>query len=365
MGGPAKRKSKDGLFLRGVIWWCRIGGQRVSTKCRDREAARVARARLEREHADPNYAAQKKATLGMMIADTLTAVRASGRSAATLEVYTAKLGHYARIWGTGLLLNELAGEPGYQRVGNYLKQRTIEGAGPHTQHKELKALRFGLRRMQARGMYAGDVATVTRAREFSPQYKPRDRHLKWEEIPKLLAAFQNDPTLASTAQAPDRARHVAWLIATAGRWAESLKAQLDDHDLVDWTVKIRGTKTAAAARTIPIAAAFTPLLVFALQGAKRGKPLFRPWENVGRSLLRACVRAGVTRVSPNDLRRTNATLLSEQGLSNDTLYKLLGHTSPRMVSAVYRVDSLDAMKGAVGKLKGRAPVRLLPPKGKR
>lgn len=317
---------------------------------------------MERERADPNHHAQRKASLGMMIADTLDAVRASGRSAATLEVYTAKLGHYARLWGPSLPLLELVGEPGYQRVGNYLKQRTIEGAGPHTQHKELKALRFGLRRMQARGMYAGDVATVTRVREFSPQYKPRERHLTWEEIPLLLKAFQDDPTLASTAQAPDRAKHVAWLIATAGRWSESLKAQLEDHDLVNWTVRIRGTKTAAAARTIPIASAFAPLIVFALHGAKLGRPLFRAWDNVGRSLLRACNRAGVTRVSPNDLRRTNATLLSEQGLSNDTLYKLLGHTSPRMVSQVYRVDSLDAMKGAVGKLKGKPPVGLLPAK---
>src|SRR4029077_6790764 len=125
----------------------------------------------------------------------------------------------------------------------------------------------------------------TRTRDFAAKYEPRERHLSWEEIPRLLGAmlaeqshrvppeklrrareyrdegraFQEiaklmgcalssakryasmpDPEPSDDAKA--RAQHVAWYIATAGRDGESHRAELADHDLVNWTVRLRGTK---------------------------------------------------------------------------------------------------------------------------
>lgn len=360
MASQKKRRkpSKDGLYLRGSIWWANIAGQRVSTKCKDREAARLYRARHEREQADPAAAAQRKATLGMMINDTIEAAKGRGRSAATIEIYEIKLGWFARCWGEKLPLSEIT----YERVGKYLEwRRDTKGVGPHTLHKELRHLRTLLQRAQRRGLFTGDVAFITRSRDFSPQYKPRARHLDWEHIPKLLAALEHSPGLAKTAQAPDRARHVAWILATAARWVESERAQAEDHDLERWTVALRGSKTEAARATIPIAPPFRPLLAYALQGAVGGRPLFRKWGNVNRSLVRACVRAGVPRVSPNDLRRTNSTLLSRAGVPNHVLFKLLRHTTERMVNAVYNSQTVESLGQEVSKLKAGPGAKLLPP----
>jgi hypothetical protein len=37
----------DGLYLRGGKWWCRVFGKRLSTGCRDRDAALIRKAELE------------------------------------------------------------------------------------------------------------------------------------------------------------------------------------------------------------------------------------------------------------------------------------------------------------------------------
>ena len=56
---------------------------------------------------------------------------------------------------------------------------------------------------------------------------------------------------------------------------------------------------------------------------------------MNRDLARACRAAKIPRVSPNDLRRTFASLLVQDGVPLDVVAKLLGHSSAAMVYRVY------------------------------
>lgn len=404
---PKKRRvRKDGLYLRGRVWWCRIGGERRSTECKDVEAARIVRARLEREAADPAASLARRTTVMDMLAHVLEDRRtATGKtggtlSPETLEVWRVKLGHFVRVVGPSTPLAEVD----FDLVGKYLEKRERERAGQHTRSKELGALRFALRLEKQRGAYSGDVDHVTRKSRYAVGYKPRKRHLSWEEIPLLLAALiQEDPqrvtlakleeammlraaglTLAQVAHklrcaistakryltmcaddlAPKRggdlrARHAAWFIATGGRDAESHRAELADHVLTEangerrWTVRIRGTKTGRADAVIPIAAVFHQLLEFALEGAPAAGSIFTEWTNVGRSLKLACERAGIERVSPNDLRRTHMSLLSQAGIPNSELKHISRHTTTRMLDLVYAHTNNEALTRALDRVPAR------------
>lgn len=407
MERPKKRRrgSKDGLWLRGSVYWARINGERVSTHCKDREAARIARARLERIAADPASSASARTTVHHMIAHVLADRKnAKGKtggtlSPETLEVWRVKLGHFGRIAGMTTPLSEVT----FGAVGEFLAQREKEGVSQHTRSKELAALRFALRLEQENGCYPHNVDHVTRTRRFAVGYKPRKRHLSWEEIPKLLSGLLQEDSqrvpmeTIETAKAfqdagrtlreiawlmgkaistvkryltmsdPEptrggdlRAKHAAWIIATGARWAESERAERYDHAMVNWHVRIRGTKTGAAERVIPIAPPFRALLTWAVDGSPKDVPMFPPWTNVNRSLRLACKRAGIERVSPNDLRRTHSSLLRQSGISLEDLAPVMGHTSTRMLEQVYGRTNIEALGRALEKLP--TDRNLLPPK---
>jgi integrase len=58
--------------------------------------------------------------------------------------------------------------------------------------------------------------------------------------------------------------------------------------------------------------------------------------NVRRQLTAICERAGVSKVKPNELRHSCASLLSNIGVPNESIADLLGHTTTRMVDTTYR-----------------------------
>ena len=343
--------------------------------------------------------------IAAVIADRKTAKGKTGGTLTkeSLDVWRTKLGHVSRILGDLTPLSAVD----HAAVGRFLDRRDIElkeagRDGQHTRSKELGCLRLGLRLMKVAGAYPHDVDYVTRKGRFAVGYKPRRRHLTWDEIPKLLGGLlQEDPkrvsaetiakarrlkacgmTLAeigaeigkaiSTVKRyldlPDskpvrggevRAKHAAWYIATGGRDAESHRAELADHDFETWRVRIRGTKTGEADAVIPIAPPFRTLLLFATADRPTKGPLFPPWTNVGRSLKLACKRAGIPPVSPNDLRRTHFSLLKQAGIHNDDLAKIARHTTTRMMDAVYGVTTIDALGRALEKVPAGRP--LLPP----
>ncbi len=95
-----------------------------------------------------------------------------------------------------------------------------------------------------------------------------------------------------------------------------------------------GTKTAGSDRWVPIPAPLHALLSSVLNNDRQG-PLVERWSNSRRDLAEACTRAGIDRVSSNDIRRTYASWLKNAGTDSAVVAQLLGHSSTRMVDLVY------------------------------
>jgi integrase len=314
----------DRLFKRGAVWyaWCfDTDGRRIqrSTRCRDWKAAEAVLRELERRAADPTYAASYQATLAEALRLLVRDRKLKGRAEGTLDCYQVKAGHLLRILGDRPLAHIDA-----RAVDTFIDQRIEEGAAKNTIQKELTTLRGALKLAKRRGEYTRDLDAVM-PDGFSSGYKPRDRFLTPGECQALLAEL-----------APDRAARVAFIVATGARWGESERAMRADVNLARGVVFLRGTKTAAAARAVPVVGAAHPLLEHAERYAEgEGGVLFRPWGNVRRDLHDACVRAGIAPVSPNDLRRTCATWLRQAEVEPHLIGAMLGHTDSRMVERVY------------------------------
>ena len=108
----------------------------------------------------------------------------------------------------------------------------------------------------------------------------------------------------------------------------------------------RGTIAVPEGKTIGRVIAIHPELIDPLRAFHRKTgPVVDRWGNMTRDLARACLRAGVPRVTANDLRRTFASWLIQGGVSNRIVADLLGHTTTKMVDLVYgRLD--DATRAA-------------------
>jgi integrase len=324
--GSRAGKARDGLYRRGRIWWVRtdpITGQALSTKCTDLEAARRWRAQRERTAADPAHAAATTAQLGTWIRELVRVKREQGRAAATLEVCEQKLGHAARIFGVTASLSTITPDA----LDAYVAQRRGEGASNHTISKEFDMLAAMLRLAKRAGCYPGDVDAL-RPPDLVPGYRPRTRALTWVELPALLAQL-----------VPRRAAFVQAVVALGTRRSEVFRLPATAGEVT--AVLIPGTKTAGAYRMVPVLSVYRELW----EAAAPYLPL-EPWPNLSRDLAAACERAGIAPVTPNDLRRTHATLLVERGVDRDVVRRLLGHTTTAMVDRVYgqpRVTALAAL----------------------
>jgi integrase len=350
------------LVKRGETWfaWFYQDGKRVrrSTHCRDRRAAEGVAREFERAAADPLHPSRQTATVGdavtMLLTHRAEEVAAGRRSAATVRFYREKAGHWTRVLGADFRLTGLTAA----EVDRYVSARRAEGFAENTISKELVAMRAALKLAKRAGKWAGDVAAIFPV-GFAPEYEPRRRVLAVPEVYRLLEQLE-----------PDRAARVAFLVATGARLGESDRAERADVDRREGEgcdfVRLRGTKTAAARRTVPIVSPLArQLLQYALDHAGgEGGLLFRPWPMLHRALLRACRRAGckatgctikpsrkggcrtpecvaasLAPVTPNDLRRTCATWLREAGTPVELVAPMLGHVDIRMAVRVYaRLD---------------------------
>lgn len=340
-------RSRDGLFKRGgsPYWQCWIRGKRYSTKSRDREAARLVKAKLERAAADPAYLAAHQATLGGAVMEFLEHYKTRDRSALTAKMYRVKCGHLVRILGENLKLAEL----GARQVDLFIKQRLeTEGAARTTIGKELTALRQVLRVAKRHGAFPFDLQEVMPI-GFETEHEPKTRALTWEEFSVLV------PEIAK--HSPEHASMVVFFVAAAARKSEAERACGEDIDWDSWTVRIRGTKTRRSADEVPIAPPFRAM--FAAFVPRRSGVLWGVWTNMTRDLAAACKRAGIAKVTANDLRRSNATLLRRGGASIDLVARMLRHTDSKMVEKVYgRIGATDAGRLLAAQL-GAAPA--LPP----
>lgn len=332
------------LYKRGGKWWCRIGGKRISTRQANRRAAEIAAVELAKRAADPAYRASTATGLGDALRQWLDDRRVAGRASATLGYYRTKAGALVGVLGADTPLASLT----RATLRAYVERREAEGAAPHTVHKELGALRSCLRWARAEGLYGADPAAVLPS-GYSPRYQPRRTYLTPDQAWTLV--HQVDP---------ERGAHVAWLVGTACRWGESLRAERDDVDMARRVVRLRGTKTAKAAATVPVLAPALPFVRWALKRApgESGR-LFARWPNCRRDLRRGCLRAGLPTVTPNDLRRSLPSWCRQAGAPLDLVADVLRHVDTKMVREVYGVAEPEATGAALDRFFAPATVPAL------
>jgi len=212
------------------------------------------------------------------------------------------------------------------------------GAADHTIQKELitvrRALKYALKSKALRQMPHWP--------EFSPSYTPRKTWLTVDEFEKLCAELE-----------PQR-RMWASLAALAG--CRAGEAERLDWTMVDFKanrIHVPGSKTEQSKmRPVPIAPALRARLLLVREPERLG-PVAAPWGNVRRDLHAACVRAGVPKVSPNDLRRTFASWLIQNGAPALTVAAFMGHTTTRMIEKVYGKLSAANLDAAMALMPGQ------------
>ena len=237
------------------------------------------------------------------------------RSPSTIECYEQKGGHLVRLLGC-VSVKELS----VDQVTEYCRKRLDEGAARETVRKELVVLRLTLSHARDRGVLERDPDSVIP--KFRARYKPRRRWLSTVELRGLLRHLP-----------PDRQRWVIVAVMTGGRLSEIEGLTWGDLDFANQQIHIRGTKTDRSDRIIPMDRELGELLGQMRKGASEA--VAGAWSNVRRDLAKACAKARIDPVSPNDLRRTFASWLKQAGRDSLAVGKLLGHTSSRMVELVY------------------------------
>jgi integrase len=323
------------LRKRKKTWYASVfvNGEWVekSTRCSSRDAAeRIAR-EWERQAADPDYAAQAKATLSdaleLVVERTQSMVKAGKRSDSTVTFYEKKIGHWVRIFEIDSEGNHRPLQLARFRpadVDAFIDQRRDEGAGEHTIHKELVTLRLALKLAKRKGWWKGDIGEFIPV-GFSPEYTPRQRHLTESEVKKLVAKLL-----------PYQAARVAFIVATGAEWIATDRALRSDVAADLSSVRIRGSKNENRDRTVPIVLeTCKAFLTYAMAHGESGDALFRTWTNVRRDLIDACEAAGIERCSPNDLRRTFGHWLRNAGVPLELIAPTLGHATTKMAQTVY------------------------------
>jgi integrase len=111
-------------------------------------------------------------------------------------------------------------------------------------------------------------------------------------------------------------------------------------DMRRWLVHLPGTKRETRDRVVPIVDFARPWLRLAM----RSWP-FEPWSNVRRDLHTACVAAKIEKCSPNDLRRSVASLMRAKGVEPALIGQFLGHNDSRMAERVYGQISPTELQG--------------------
>jgi len=360
-----------------IAQWYDADGVRheKSTRALDKKAAEDIARQWERDAADPDHAAARTATLtgvlDVFLKERASQAMAGRRSEETVDFYERKAGHLVRLFEqpdesrphVPFVLKNLRA----RHVDEYVEQRRLEGAAESTIQKELTTLRAALKLAKRRQLWHGDVTAIM-PQGFSPEYKPKERFLTREELPRLLRELPGP-----------RAAVVAFIVATSAEWRAVERALRADVAADGSLVLLRGTKRATRHRPVPIVTDDQrALLAYALEHAgSAGDALFPPWKNVRRDLQVACRRAGcratgclddadrkapcaredcaraaLAPCSPNDLRRTFAHWMRALGMPLELIAPAMGHADTRMVERVYgrfsENELISRMKAAIG-----------------
>jgi integrase len=225
----------------------------------------------------------------------------------------------------------------------YTAARLAEGASYNTLKKELFVLRRILEGCASRNELTVPVASLLPPK-WSARYRPRTTVLIEGQAHDLLDALPPGHRRAS----------IAFLIATGARRSEWWRAKPYLHlDFINETITLLGTKTKMAHRTFwmsPVSRPFLEICIRELPTVPEEEKAafgFTRWTNVRRDLIAACDKAGVPRVTLNDLRRTFATLQARGGIAREDLVHFMGHVDDTMLRRIYdQTDEADHVRAA-------------------
>lgn len=325
------------IFKRGkTLWgyWLDENGKRHRRSLRTADRT-VARERLrDAELAATPQARRKPQRLSVAI-EHMIVTTCHDKAEGTREMYREKGRRIIATLGD-VDINDIDRDMLTGYIATRLSAEGKKPASPHTVQKELITIRRALREAVDRGLLKAMPAMP----RFSPRYQPRETWLTPDQFERLAAELE-----------PDRELWAALAALGGMRAGEVERLRWTMVDLETGRIKVPGTKTESSRRTVPIAPALLGRLDRAPgSGSAAPLPVVQPWGNVRRDLAAACKRAGVPRVSPNDLRRTFASWLVQQGVPPLTVATLMGHSSSRMVEKVYGKLSAEVLDTAVAKL---------------
>ena len=319
----AKKRDRR-LYLRENTWWARIKTEdktkRVSTGCKDYDAASLRADELEKRAASPAYRGSTVCTVLVACERFINHCVQSNKAAATIRLYKTHCGHLIRVLGEDTPLSDIDPKLVYDLVA----KRQAEGAKNHTISLDWIALSQVLRLAKYLGQYSGDISGL-KPLDFKTEYEPRKVRLK--DYTELQAVLDQLP--------PIRAAHICYLVATGARWTESVNAERSDINLENKLILVKGTKTKKSYRQVPILDLFRPCLDFVLSVCPKEGKLFPYWRGQKDSIPNACRRAGLPHLTAHDFRRTAGGWLRANGVPPDIVGLFLGHTTGDLVESTY------------------------------
>lgn len=337
------------LHKRGGVYYADYidrAGKRRQPSLRTRDP-QVARARLRELELSTTDSAPNPTQAVADALDYFTEVACASKPAGTVRCYRQKARHLSRLLGDRMLdhLNR-------ETVERYIADRLKEGAHPHSVHKELVVLRSTLKSGRERGLFHGPPDIVPK---FDAAYEPRRTYLTPEQFMVLA-----DNIVRPLGKEPSEVRRARWearrvkrtlyvlLIALASPRKGEIESLRWEH--VDFA---RGMIRIPRGKTVSRVLKIHPVLRLWLdQHRQDSGPIVEPWGNVSRDLPRLCKRLSLPRCTPNDLRRTFASWLVQQGESLYVVSRLLGHSSTRMVELVYGQLDEATLSRAIDRLPG-------------
>jgi integrase len=159
--------------------------------------------------------------------------------------------------------------------------------------------------------------------------------------------------LSETLQEP-YATLVIFLSVTGVRIAEALSARWDD--VYGETLQVRGTKSAAAKRSLPLPkemiARLRTLGTEGLLFKSQTGTALNPGILLKRHLRPACDKLGIKLGGLHDFRHTAVTQLLRSGYDVKVVSALAGHSSTRVTLDVYRQTNTEELRAPLVQLLG-------------
>lgn len=302
--------------------WAQWRGQRWSLQTTDRKIAESRLREHQRRTLDPSYRpTDPTATLANEIAGFIRRQAERGRAPGTLAMYELHGRSLCAVLGADTPIESVDAAA----IDRYVSVRTNEGASKSYRWKELCTLRGALKRARKLGRYSRALDVVM-PDDIQPDYTPLTRHLLLPDMRRLLRELDSE-----------RQRAVAFIVCTGADLGCLERAEAGD--VAGGFARVRGSKTRARDRTVPLLPLFGALTALC-------RPPFRSWRNCRRDLIRACKRAKVASVTARDLRRSHGRILRTAGVEPSLIGPMLGHAPGSPVTALTYAQISPAELGA-------------------